>query len=268
MNVLFATGTAEGNHSADRLRDHDVGVEAVRTDALLTQLRNNLTPLRVADAIVLYADSELVRGSYVVRELGALPPLCAMPDGRRWSGLPVLMLVVPRLWCGQAVAPDPNDIEGAVIDVLVDDLIDEVGQYHRRLLGEYESNGFLITVDHGRYRVASALKRRTQEVADLYYAPADRRDRSRTITIHRDVDGVSYEIDLFEALINRADVQERELQMFLEAHPHFLVSVFACKAIARPRLQRSGGRWKEPDFILAPIVAERQLAIQSGISSN
>ena len=90
----------------------------------------------------------------------------------------------------------------------------------------------------------------------LYYGRADRRDvRDRYFTIDRDLYGVQYEVEQFEALINRGETSETDLQHFFEEHPYFLGDVRMSFPMPQVRLENRSGTLLKPDFILKPIVA-------------
>lgn len=88
----------------------------------------------------------------------------------------------------------------------------------------------------------------------MVYSVAIRRTGIRTI--HRDNFGIQIEAEHFEALINRADVSERDLQKFFESHPHFLSSTHSL--LSQVRLPSKGSAVLVPDFILKPIFAQRR----------
>jgi Domain of unknown function (DUF4263) len=127
--------------------------------------------------------------------------------------------------------------------------------YRSELLAEFEDLGFIVTYEHGRYRVGPAFKRRPELVGRFYVGAFDQRP-DRFVTVHRDLLGVQLEVEQFEHLINRGDVEERELQTFLEQHPHFLSSV--ARPLAHVSFRNSAGRLLVPDFILKPIVAAQR----------
>jgi hypothetical protein len=63
-------------------------------------------------------------------------------------------------------------------------------------------------------------------------------------------------VDQFEALINREDVREQELQLFFEEHPHFLSTLHT--PLPHVRLRNRHGKLLVPDFVLKPIVAQQR----------
>ncbi|MHB8477876.1 MAG: Shedu anti-phage system protein SduA domain-containing protein [Steroidobacteraceae bacterium] len=64
------------------------------------------------------------------------------------------------------------------------------------------------------------------------------------------------ELEQFEALINRPDVSELQLQEFFEEHSHFLSALHT--SLPHVRLPAKNGSILIPDFILRPIVAQER----------
>lgn len=284
MRVLYVTADEE-ERSARLLADEGCGVDLVSPGSVVERLRSGVDALAVADAIVLGLSligasegegEQVIPPIRLARALRELPASSAMPDGRRWNRVPIVILgwrISSRADLGEDVhvyrGPRRRVLPGLgpaefVADVgeLDDDLVlfmdDIVEDYHRRIVDDYRDLGFLITEDHGRLQLSPALKPREPVESELYYGPADRRDRSRYITIHRDFYGISYEAEELEALINRKDVTEPELQKFFERHPHFLTSGIWSRAISHPRLPLDDRKSLVPDFVLEPIIAERR----------
>ncbi|HEV2740352.1 MAG TPA: Shedu anti-phage system protein SduA domain-containing protein [Candidatus Elarobacter sp.] len=206
------------------------------------------------------AGSEFGLESTFTEEIRALPRWCAMPDGRRWSGIPIVVVLhhnsAPETSnnIGYFSARDPSQN-----CMLFETVQAAVRDYQQRLLAEFDNLGFLISEEHGRFRLGPALARSDAE-SELYHGPADRRSNERWVTVSRDLVGVTYEVELFEALINRQHVLEAELQQFFEQHPHFLTMNAWSAAIPHPRFTRETGEILIPDFVLEPIIAERALA--------
>jgi hypothetical protein len=125
------------------------------------------------------------------------------------------------------------------------------------LLDEFSNLGYLVFEDHGRFRVAPALVPREVREGELYSAAGDTRPPSHYFTVDRDVVGIQYEVETFEALIGRENVSEFELQRFFEENPHFL-TLNQFEAIPHPTFPRSERGPLIPDFILRPIVAQQR----------
>jgi hypothetical protein len=210
--------------------------------------------LRAVDAVTLAA------------RLRQLDDAIAMIDGRKWNALPILVLVAGwldyfdghnaavRLAADGERPVEVHDIErpsefgGAHIETAIQ-------EYRTQLLEEMDDLGFIVTYEHGRYRVGPAFQRRGEVIGQFYYGPADRRGAAY-VTVHRDLLGVQFEVEQFEYLINKKDVLERELQMFFEQNPHFLSAV--AKPLPHVQFRDPAGRLLVPDFILKPIVASER----------
>lgn len=131
--------------------------------------------------------------------------------------------------------------------------------YLQRLLNELEYLGFLVIYDHGRFRIGTALVPKRGIEGYYYYGPGDKMDRrNRLFTVDRDLCGINYEVEQFEALINSSNASEPELQKFFEDHPHFLIGSNLAEAIPHPRFSDMCGNVLIPDFVLKPIVAEQR----------
>jgi hypothetical protein len=128
------------------------------------------------------------------------------------------------------------------------------------LLDDLDNLGFLVKRENGRYRVGPALKARRELESEYYHSAGDRRKhgKHKLFTVDRDLYGIQYEIEQFEALINKADINEGDLQQFFESNPHFLAAAQLMQAIPHARLEDENGRLLIPDFILKPIVAMKR----------
>jgi hypothetical protein len=201
-----------------------------------------------------------------VRNLRNLDSCIAMRDGRKWCSIPVIVLITEGFYTDLAI---PDSLDATVIfsrgNVLADlgNVRQEIGKYRQRLLGELDNLGLLVSYENGRYRVGPALTPRERKVeGDFYFGPADTRPgtRGKYYTVDRDNFGIQFEVEQFEALINKPDVSERDIQEFFEENPHFLL-LFArlMQALPQVRLPDETGKLLIPDFILKPIVALQRL---------
>jgi len=130
----------------------------------------------------------------------------------------------------------------------------------RRLLQLKRSDnlGFLVTYNQGRYLVGPAYRGSALSENELYYrAPDENTTVAKFLTVHRDVLGVQRDIEEFEALLNKPEVTEPELQTFFEHHPGMLDPSMQTIAMPHVRLENPRGRTDPliPDFVLKPIVA-------------
>jgi hypothetical protein len=195
-------------------------------------------------------------------ELQRTPDEIAMPDGRKWKAVPTLVFSFSPGAAAEAAGASARveveeigDVPSFDVQHLADagaaHLKEAVRNYRRLVLDELDNLGFIVEYQAGRYRVGPALKPRAELSGQYYFGSADRRPET-FVTVDRDLLGVQTEVELFEALINRPDVSEAELQEFLEQNPHFLSVVAQC--LPHVRLEASSGLLI-PDFILRPLVA-------------
>ncbi|GEM_PF-3496361 len=280
LKILFATEDLDDSKRlAQTLRECGCFVDVIDLAHVADRLRTNLDTSALFDVIVLdpVTQTHVRDDRYIVADFRAhaaeagdairkLPSWCVMADGRRWNETPLVRLMRP--------APKPerdgyddqmlaNNIVSTPIVPIFDEiaatLIAAVAAYQRRLLDQFDNAGLLIIEDHGRFRVRTALVSRRNSDGPLYYGLAAQRRASHWYTVARDAFGVQYEVDQFEELINRDEVKELDIQRFLEEHPHFLTMLFWGQAIPQLRLPREYRGPYIPDFILAPILAERRI---------
>lgn len=194
-----------------------------------------------------------------------LPETCAMRDGRKWKRIPQVVLT-DRGFREQAY--DGLDVE-FVMDVT--DLMLHadyaspitwgriervVNEYHKKTLDEYQRVGFMITADHGRYRVKRAFHKKGSGESEYYYGGKDKRRFRGYVTIGRESEGVDYEALLFEQLLNDPKTGEREIHNFLEQHPHFLAEAMMGVPISHQPYFPSNKQ--TPDFAIAPILPREE----------
>ncbi len=190
-----------------------------------------------------------------------------MNDGRKWKALPCVIL-----YYSVFRDPVPKTLEDSIkhlsaniihLDDREEQAFEEIRQilhnYLQHLLNELEDLGFLVAYDHGRFRIGPALTPKRGIEGYYYYGPGDKRERRNSLfTVDRDLYGISYEVEQFEALINNPNVSEQELQKFFEDHPHFLIGSNLAKPIPHPRFADMHGNLLIPDFVLKPVVAEQR----------
>jgi antiviral defense system Shedu protein SduA len=200
-----------------------------------------------------------------VRNLRNLDSCIAMKDGRKWCSIPIVVLITEGFFTDLSI---PESLDATVIfsrgDVLADleKIRQEIGKYRQRLLDELDNLGLLVSYENGRYRVGPALTPRERQVeGNFYFGPADTRpgSRGKYFTVDRDNLGIQFEVEQFEALINKPDVTELDIQQFFEENPHFLLIARLMQALPQVRLPDETGKLLIPDFILKPIVALQRL---------
>lgn len=201
------------------------------------------------------------KNAMIADKIRNLPETCAMRDGRKWKRIPQIVLTKHGR---RFEAYDGLDV-GFVIDVTEMMLFSGyaspitwqkiekiVNQYHQESAAEYERVGFLVTIDHGLYRVKRAYRKKNQHESEFYYGGKDKRRFHHFVTIGRDQEGVDYEGLLFEQLLNDPKTGERELHHFFEEHPDLLAEAMMGTPIShRPHFTTNS---QTPDFVIAPIL--------------
>jgi len=192
----------------------------------------------------------------VARSIRSLSSTITTADHRKWNALPILGLVHALSESAQLDRSLLTFASDSSYDAVFATVERMVEAYRAQLLNELDNLGFLVVEDHGRLRVAGpALAPKTGVESALYYAPDS---DNRIWTVDRDAYGVQYDIELFEALVNDAGVDEPRLQQFFEEHPYFLTQN-QFEALPHPRLAQQGtGDLYIPDFVLKPIVAAQR----------
>jgi len=271
---LIVAGREEPSSEITGFRNRGWAVHLLPADKLPAQLE--LGAVLFADAIVFFIDmnehalaspptfSVGIGGQEtLMQQVRRLPHSCAMLDGRKWNGIPIIMVLAGiaapyyreefhRLAAEDSAVlvdaetefqPTVNIIERAVRD------------YRQRLLADFSNLGCLVTLQHGRYRVGLALHPKEDLEGTLYYGLGDRRDwQGKYVTVDRDLYGIQVEVEQFEVLINHPETAEGTFQRFFEEHPHFLGDLQSSLPLSHVRLEHASGLYI-PDFILKPIVA-------------
>ncbi len=209
-------------------------------------------------------DATIMSSAAVIREL---PEQVAMPDGRCWRAIPIVLAVRDNPYLNLTAMEVAFNSPGAENMILLDQTVSPdndfaantlkeiVQTYRQDVLRELDNLGFIVAYEAGRYRLGPALRPRPTLAGHYYFGPADRRSND-FVTIDRDLIGIQLEVELFEALLNNAAASESQFQAFFEQYPHFL-SVFAVP-LPHIQLRDVAGRLLVPDFILKPVVAARR----------
>jgi hypothetical protein len=219
----------------------------------------DVTEMRATDAV------DVVDASRLAVRIRSLGEQHAMPDGRRWSALPIAFLVddsnSPEAdgVAARLEAEGYRDIRVAVAssdsDHGASQLKAAVKKYRQNILHELDNLGFVVAYEGGRYRLGPALKPRPELVGYYYFGPADQRT-DHFVTVDRDLVGIQLEVELFEALLNRKNASEGDFQKFFEEHSHFLSLLST--PLPHVQLRDSEGKLLVPDFILKPVVASQR----------
>jgi hypothetical protein len=203
------------------------------------------------------------RNAVISETIRNLPESCAVRDGRKWKRIPQIVLTGPAsAYRNQAY--DGLEVE-FVRDVTEEMLFSNYGspvtwnkiekiinKYHQQATEDYERVGFLVTIDHGLYRVKRAFHKKNSKESEFYYGAKDRRKFHGFVTIGREQDGVDYEAKLFEQLLNDPKVGERQLHHFFEEHPDLLAEAMMGVPISHQPYFTTNKQ--TPDFSLSPIL--------------
>jgi len=268
MNILLTTtGSSEDRHFKsllDAWRAHHHIVETMPFDRLMGYLKFG-TSSRWAevDAVVCKADTDpdgieiynLNRTLKLAEDFRRLPEACAMRDGRKWKSIPFAIISEQPYYFGYPdhflqlnvtlIRPSPYPTQALS---LVKEAVDD---YIKRVLEDYRDLGLMITFEKDRARIGPALKKKDPVMESAYYyAPADRRNNRRFMTVMRDSDGLRADVELFQQLLDMK-VGERQMQRFFEDNPFFLTQ--ARLGIQIPHPSYVTKRWS-PDFAFTSIL--------------
>lgn len=178
-----------------------------------------------------------------------------MRDGRKWKSIPFVLISdldyhftypaeIERLKITLA-RPTPYTSD------IIPKISDTVDDYIKRVLEDYHDLGLMITFEKGHARIGPALKKKDPEMESAYYyAPADRRDNKRLMTVMRDGEGLRADLELFQQLLDMG-ASERRMQQFFEDNPFFLTQARMGVQIAHPSYKTK--RWS-PDFAFTSIL--------------
>jgi hypothetical protein len=274
---LIVTGREDSSMEVEQLRNRHCAVEIVPSDKLLDRLRSLVDSLLFADVIVCFIEVDwaeltspltypigLIAGQRLTQEVRRLPESRAMPDGRKWKAIPIVIVLsgAASSFFREELQQFASDESAVFVEAQVEfdatflSIDRTVREYRQRILAEFSNLGFLVSYREGRYRVGPAMNSSQDLEGFFYYGPGDhRRLNGRCFTVDRNVYGVQYEAEQFEALINRSETSEAELQDFFEAHPHFLSDARLSSPLPHIRLEDQSGTALIPDFIIKPIVA-------------
>ena len=269
MNLIFAGRPLDP--LIEQLRNRSCTVEVLSLERIVEVLRVEGAS-RVIDAVVashiMYSAPPHVAtpgAFYTVErrdEMRGLPDDLAMMDGRKWRAIPFIVLkdTARHFSFEDSWDSHPDVVRYASPEQAYDHIRSVVTDYRRRLLSELDNLGFLVRYQHGRYRVGPALgRKKLLQEGTLYSGLHDKRFESRkaVLTVDRDLYGIQYEVELLEALLDRKETTEAELQSFFEDHPHFLIPNQLFNVLPHVRLMEQT-KVLIPDFILKPVVAAQK----------
>jgi hypothetical protein len=282
LKIIF-TGNREPVNYVNLWRERYGPAEFVSADSLIALLKDGRSGL-TAEAIIvetseMFYEEVPNEGHFIpttgllaletvvalVPDLRSLDSSVAMEDGRKWRSLPIIVILTETLFSdfniGESFDATIIFSRGNVSSDL-DKIRQEIITYRHQLLDELDNLGFLVCFENGRYRVGPALTPKDERLeGHFYFGPADNRSgtRGKYFTVDRDNLGIEYEVEQFEALINKPEVTEFDIQKFFEENPHFLLLTRLMQALPQIRLPNETGKLLIPDFILKPIVALQRL---------
>jgi hypothetical protein len=270
---------AEGEVAGYRARWDRLEIQTVATtyEYALSIVNAPASPETIFDAVVIYcadvaeeewsgsADPQSSSALSLAQQIRSLPNETAMFDGRKWAAIPLILIcsgnshsaVLEAL----AAAPHPmlNDLRvekpSDENNLGGDTILGTIESYRLKLLSAFDDMGFIVRYEAGRFIVGPAYKPRKELEDQYYFGASDKRPNGFT-TLHKDHIGLQLEVEQFEALINREDIQEQQLQQFFEEHPHFLSTLHT--PLPHVRLRNKNGKLLIPDFVLKPIVAQQR----------
>jgi hypothetical protein len=200
----------------------------------------------------------LLRALKLADAVRNLPEECAMRDGRKWKSIPFIIFVNPMESdstrdYGQNLATILAPICNRYPSLALDRIRQCVDTYYDRLLRDYQDAGLLIRFERGHAQIGPALKKHdTIEESAYYYAPKDCRNNKRWLTVRRDNEGISYDIEMLQQLLDR-NANETEMQAFFEEHPALLMDLMLGIPVShKPNFARP--RNYKPDFALLPVL--------------
>jgi len=278
---LIVTGRENSSIEVEELRKRGCSVEIIPPSRLLDLLKLEVSPFTVADAVVCFIEAnqpelltspptlglQTYEGEKLAREIRQLPDSCAMTDGRKWKAIPIVIVLqgIESLLLRERIGRLAVEENVAFVEALPDfpptfRAIDgAVRNYRQRVLAEFSNLGFLVSYENGRYRVGPAMNATGDIEGYFYDRRRDKRGlRDRYFTVDRDQQGIQFEVELFEALINRQHASEEDFQSFFEDNPHFLADARMSQPMPHVRLKNAQGEVLIPDFVVKPIVASQR----------
>lgn len=279
MNLLYTSvagvRTSESHQQAAAWREEHQIIEEFPFDRLAAYL--HFAPaanLAMIDAIVCYAaaapiafDKELsvtqrwpvTTAVKLAQEVRKLPESCAMRDGRKWRSVPSIVIRSPMSYYELTEEMLKDTHAHFIVEyahypsVTLHQIRNIVDAYHDRILQEYQKFGMMIRMEKGRAQIGPALRRKNSDFESEYYYPsADRRKIRGWVTVRRDTDGLRYDVELLQALIDRG-ATEREMHNFFEEHPAILMEARSAIPISHAPTFTSPPR-ETPDFAFSPIL--------------
>jgi Domain of unknown function (DUF4263) len=200
--------------------------------------------------------------AYLSQAIRELPDAYTMRDGRKWKKIPHVVLSESAFRHPAYRGLDVHFVvdftkhmrySGYASPVTWQQIERVINAYHLRAMEDYSRAGFLVSIEHGLYRVRRAYCKKAAALeSEFYCGKGDRRRFHGFVTIGRETDGMDYEARLFEQLLNDPKVGERELHRFFVEHPDFLAEAMGGVPIShQPSFTTNR---QTPDFAISPIL--------------
>jgi hypothetical protein len=236
----------------------DPAARLALVDAIVCSTEISLFTRGTSDDLV--PTFELTRALELAKDVRNLPESCAMRDGRKWRAIPFIVLSSSPRISFEATPDMLRDTHAHIVKryshypaVILREIKNIVDEYQDRVLEDYRKVGIIVRFEHGRAQIRPALRRKRPDVeTEYYYAPADRRNNTGWVTVKRDIDGIRFDVELLQALIDKK-VNETQMHKFFEEHPAILMEARLAIPIShRPNFTKPKD-WT-PDFAFCPIL--------------
>jgi hypothetical protein len=275
VNLLCTTAGVQSLEFQDEIaewRSEGQLIEILPLERIATYLHfDPAARLAIIDAIVCDTDPYMfawssddkleynfgvVKALRLAEDVHNLPRACAMRDGRKWNAIAFIIISSPAL-----VTPEMRqDTHGHILQrlshyptLILRQIKNIVNEYHDRVLDDYRRVGIIVRFEHGRAQIRPALRRRRPELeTEYYYSPADRRSNQGWVTVKRDIDGIRFDVELLQTLIDKK-ANETEMHKFFEEHPAILMEARLAIPISHQPNFTEPRDWK-PDFAFSPIL--------------
>jgi hypothetical protein len=143
------------------------------------------------------------------------------------------------------------------VDRLVELIVDALGAYRAKILSELQHLGIAVEWKNGVFQVLPAYGARRPELieTDRFIGTSATFSASYTsLCLLNDRGTIArYFLDQFERLLNSPHVGEKDMQVFFERHPEFILGGHFDSYWSQPYLPTADSRILRPDFVLQPV---------------
>ena len=279
MNLLYTTvGKFDSFQSQELIKElkrHRHIVELLPMEHIIGYLRfAPRSSMALVDAIICDANVDLIKldletesflptyplekALMLAEDVYNLPESCTMRDGRKWRAIPFIIfrngldyyqaLLAREQTHAQIVFTPYNHPPIALRQIR--EIVDE---YQERVLSDYETSGIMVRFERGRAQIRPALRSKAATTdTKYYYSPGDRREIKGWITVSRDSQGLSVDIEMFLHLIDTG-ASETRMHQFFEENPAFLMEARMGIPISHRPAFAHPKNWK-PDFAFTTIL--------------